>query len=252
MKMNENKEQYVYVMSNPSFTEDMLKIGWTRQHPNIRANNLHTSGIPTPFIVEYVIITPDGSKLEKQIHNHIITYRVNSNREFFKISKEELTKILENDLMLELRQITEISAAFDRKKSNNDKVKEIELLYEELKKETEDFFGKLKKEKTELVIKEMNNKKYVSFRDTEYNQPFLYIRHSLDNDYEKHFKYVLYFINRDIIEYKKMLDNLIYNYKEIKDMIGGKQMRSDNIEFKKLILKTQKDLHNIRSEYVVE
>uniref|UniRef100_A0A6C0AV47 Bacteriophage T5 Orf172 DNA-binding domain-containing protein n=1 Tax=viral metagenome TaxID=1070528 RepID=A0A6C0AV47_9ZZZZ len=249
--MNKNKEQYVYVMSNSSFPEDMLKIGWTRQHPNIRANNLHTSGIPTPFIVEYVIITPNGSKLEKQIHNHINTYRVNSNREFFKISKEELTKILENDLMLELRQVTEISAAFDRKKSNNDKVKEIELLYEELKKETEDFFGKFKKENTELVIKNMNNKKYVSFRDTEYNQSSLHI-HGLENDDEKHLKKIFYFINRDIIEYKELLDKLIYNYKEIKNSIGGNQMRSDNVLFKKLILKTQENLHNIRSEYVVE
>lgn len=249
--MNENIKQFVYVMSNPSLPDDYLKIGWTRKHPNIRAKDLHTSGIPTPFIVEHVIITPDGSKLEKQIHNHLNTFRLADNREFFKISKEVLTKILENDLMLELIQITEIPETFDRKKSNNDKVNEIELLYEDLKKETEDFFGKFKKEKTELVIKNMNNKKYVSFRDTEYNQSSLHI-HGLENDDEKHFKNIFYFINREIIEYKKFLDNLIYNYKEIKDRIGGRQMRSDNIEFKKLILKTQKDLHNIRSEYVVE
>lgn len=38
------------------------------------------------------------------------------------------------------------------------------------------------------------------------------------------------------------------NYKEIKNRIGGKQMRSDNIVFKKLILETQKKLYNIRSE----
>ena len=63
--MSENKEQYVYVMSNSSFPDDVLKIGWTREHPNIRAKDLHTSGIPTPFTVEYVIITPDGSKIEK-------------------------------------------------------------------------------------------------------------------------------------------------------------------------------------------
>ena len=69
-------------MSNPSFPGDVLKIGWTREHPNKRANDLHTSGIPTPFIVEYVIITSEGSKLEKQIHEHIKIYRINSNRAF--------------------------------------------------------------------------------------------------------------------------------------------------------------------------
>ena len=68
---------------------------------------MHTSGIPTPFIVEYVIITPEGSKLEKQIHNHIKSHRVNSNREFFKISKDELSEKLINELMLELKSIVE-------------------------------------------------------------------------------------------------------------------------------------------------
>ena len=37
MKMNENKGQYVYVMSNPSFPADMLKIGWTREHPQYKS-----------------------------------------------------------------------------------------------------------------------------------------------------------------------------------------------------------------------
>jgi hypothetical protein len=106
--MNESKEQYVYVMSNPSFSNDMLKIGWTREHPNIRANNLQTSGIPTPFIVEFVIITQTGFELEKQIHNYIKTYRVKSNREFFKISQCILVEILTKNLNLELTQITEI------------------------------------------------------------------------------------------------------------------------------------------------
>ena len=59
------KEEYVYVMSNPSFADDTLKVGWTRDHPNIRANDLHTSGLPTPFRVECVIVTNEGSKLEE-------------------------------------------------------------------------------------------------------------------------------------------------------------------------------------------
>lgn len=91
--MSEN-EQYVYIMSNLSFPDDILKIGYTRDHPNIRANDLYTTGLPTPFIVDYIIITPDGSKLEKTIHEHIKQYRTNSNREFFKIQKYELVKIL--------------------------------------------------------------------------------------------------------------------------------------------------------------
>jgi hypothetical protein len=248
MKMNENKEQYVYVMSNPSFPEDMLKIGWTREHPNIRANDLHTSGIPTPFIVEFVIITPEGSKVEKLIHNYIKTYRVNSNREFFKISKDELTKILVNELMLELTQITEISAPINRKNSNNKKVNEIKLLYEQVKKEADEFFGKFKKEKSKLVIKEINNKKYVYINAVEYNQTPLHI-HGFEDDDERHIKNAYYFIDRDIIQYKEWLDDLIDNYEEIKNRIGIEKLRSDNKSFKEMILDTRKDLHNIIREY---
>lgn len=249
MKMNENKEQYVYVMSNPSFPEDMLKIGWTREHPNIRANELHTTGIPTPFIVEFVIITPEGSKVEKLIHNYIKTYRVNSNREFFKISKDELTKILLNKLMLELTQITEISAPINRKNSNNKTVNKIKLLYEDLKKKADEFFSKFKKENSELIVKEMNNEKYVYIRAVEYNQTPLHFHGFENNDDEKHIKDACYWINRAIIQYKEFLDDLIDNYEEIKNRIGIKKLRSDNKSFKEMILDTRKDLCNLISKY---
>lgn len=250
MKMNENKEQYVYVMSNPSFPEDMLKIGWTREHPNIRANDLHTSGIPTPFIVEFVIITPEGSKLEKKIHKHIGKYRVNSNREFFKISKEELTKILVNDLMLELRQISEINPPIATKKIYGKKVNEIKLLLEELENETLEFFNQLKKDKTELVITEKNNKKIVSTRiiESEYYTHSLKT-HGFENSDERRIKNAYLFINRDINQYKEWLDDLINNYEEIKNRISAEKLRNDKKLFKEMILDTHKDLHNLKSEY---
>ena len=253
MKMNENKEEYVYVMSNPSFPEDMLKIGWIREHPNIRANNLHTSGIPTPFIVEFVIITPEGSKLEKQIHNHIKSHRVNSNREFFKISKDELSEKLVNELMLELKSITEINTPINTKKTNHKKVNEIKSLCEKLEKEADEFFSKLKKDKSELVITENNNKKYVSIRtiETEYNQTSLSTHGFEDND-ERRIKNAYYFINRDIIQYKGWLDDLIDNYEEIKNRIGIEILRSDNKLFKEMILDTHKNLTNLKDEYIWE
>ena len=46
------KEEYVYVLSNPSFNENLLKIGFTRKNPIERAEELCTSGLPTPFVVE--------------------------------------------------------------------------------------------------------------------------------------------------------------------------------------------------------
>jgi len=248
--MNTNKEQYVYVMSNPSFPANILKIGWTREHPNIRANDLYTSGIPTPFIVEFVIITQHGSKLEKQIHNHIKSHRVNSNREFFKISKDELSEKLINELMLELKTISDINTPINTTKTYHKKVNEIKSLYEELEKETDEFFSKLKKNKSKLVISKNNNKKYVLLCtiETEYNITSLTTNGFEDKD-ESRIKDAYRFINRDIIQYKKWLDDLMDNYEEIKNRIGIETLRSDNKLFKEMILNTQKDLHNLISEF---
>lgn len=242
--MNENKEQYVYVMSNPSFPADVLKIGWTKISPNIRAKNLHTTGIPTPFIVEYVIITPEGSKLEKKIHNHIKSYRVNNKREFFKISKDELSEKLINELMLELKSIKDINPSININYPKS--FYEIKSLYEELKKETDEFFSKFEKEKSDLVVKKMNNKKYVYIIADEYCPSPLYI-HGLDDDEESHIKNTIRFINRDIIKSKEILDK--YNYKEIKNKIGIKTLISDNKSFKEMILNTHNNFRNIKNEY---
>ena len=247
--MNENTEQYVYCMSNPSLPEDMLKIGWTREHPQKRADDLYTSGIPTPFIVEFIIITPEGCKCEKIIHKRLDTYRVNSCREFFKISLKKLTEILQNELKFKLRQITDVSDMTYRKK--NAQLNKLKLLYENLEKEQEEYFGKFKKEKAEMVIREQNNKKYVSFRTVEYDSTPLRT-HGWEESDERNIKEAYYFINRDIIYYKQLLDRLTYNYKDLKEELGGVQMRSDNITLKKWMLETQKVLRSIKSEYVVE
>ena len=92
--MNTNKEQYVYVMSNPSFKDNIFKIGWTKNHPLVRAKNLQSSGVPTAFKVEYIIKTENGYKLEQEIHSFLSNYRMEDNREFFELSKDNLEIIL--------------------------------------------------------------------------------------------------------------------------------------------------------------
>lgn len=102
--------QYVYIFSNESFPQDFLKIGWTRSHPSLRAQNLQNSGIPSPFTVEYVIVTSSGRSLEKKIHRHLDEYRVTPKREFFKINKMNLHDILTNNMDLNLITIDELDA----------------------------------------------------------------------------------------------------------------------------------------------
>jgi hypothetical protein len=105
--IKEQKDQYVYFMTNACYDDDVFKIGWTSRHPSNRISQLNT-GAPTPFIVDLVIVTPEGYKLEKQIHTHLTQYRIDSNREFFKIPKDTLREIITNELKLALTPMTEL------------------------------------------------------------------------------------------------------------------------------------------------
>jgi hypothetical protein len=78
---------FVYVMSNPSFTNNLLKIGMSSRDPStFRAKELETTGVPTPFDVEYVAFAKGYRSLEKKIHKALEQHRPNKNREFFDIS----------------------------------------------------------------------------------------------------------------------------------------------------------------------
>jgi hypothetical protein len=103
--MNDTKDHYVYIMSNPSHDDDVLKIGWTRKHHIKRS--LQATGVPTSFVVEFVIVTHEGHELETQIHKHLMQYRIEPNRKFFRISKDVLREILTNELKLVLTCISE-------------------------------------------------------------------------------------------------------------------------------------------------
>ena len=105
--IKEPKDQYVYFMTNACYDDDVFKIGYTSRHPSNRISQLNT-GAPTPFVVDSVIVTQEGYKLEKQIHTHLKQYRIDSSREFFKISKDTLREIIINELNLAFTPMTEL------------------------------------------------------------------------------------------------------------------------------------------------
>lgn len=101
--MNFNHKQlteYVYCMTNKSFNPNIVKIGWTTNDPYIRAQQLYTTGVPTPFTIEFIIKTYDGRALETRIHTHLARLRESTSREFFNISVQELRNVLTNTLHL--------------------------------------------------------------------------------------------------------------------------------------------------------
>ena len=63
--------EYVYCLSNKSFNSDILKVGWTRYNPTLRASQLYTTGLPTPFVIEFLVLTNYGKELEgKYTHTY--------------------------------------------------------------------------------------------------------------------------------------------------------------------------------------
>ena len=91
--------EYVYCLSNPDYTENLYKIGFTN-NPFRRAEELYSTGVPSNFIIEFIIKTPDGKLLEKIIHDKLKNYRTNAHREFFRIPITTLKHVLDTELNL--------------------------------------------------------------------------------------------------------------------------------------------------------
>ena len=91
-----NNQGWLYCLSNPAMP-GLLKIGQTKNEPKIRADQLHTTGVPLPFKIEFAKLVKDYIKKEKILLSLLEQYsnRINPKREFFKISKEEIYAFFE-------------------------------------------------------------------------------------------------------------------------------------------------------------
>lgn len=82
---------YVYILTNPSFREDWVKIGKSARPVNIRSKELYNTAVPLPFNIYATIQTAKYQEVEKFVHSaldHLTQSRVNSNREFFKVEPQ--------------------------------------------------------------------------------------------------------------------------------------------------------------------
>ena len=253
--ISNSKESYVYIMSNISFGDDLLKIGWTREHPSIRASNMYSTGIPTPFIVEFVILTKEGSKLERIIHEYIKQYRVNHNREFFKISKDKLKEILINELNLDI--IDNLSNIPINNIKKNNIICEILNLYNNLEENVNQFLNKLKQNKTTLRIDENNSRIIRVYHFTPNDKEYEIAGNCLNyiNLWSNFIPPIIHrieIIEREKNYHKETLDNLLNNTEKLKNKLGKKQFRSDNISVRNYIIETQKELDKLLNDYIWE
>lgn len=103
----------VYVLSNRAMP-GLVKIGMTtRPELDTRLKELYTTDVPVPFDVEYAceVKASDCNKIEKALHTAFDPQRVNINREFFQIKKEQAIAILE--LFNQKDVTTEVSDEMD-------------------------------------------------------------------------------------------------------------------------------------------
>ena len=78
---------FIYIMSNPSFSDDYVKIGKSKGDPNsFRKKELYSTGVPQPFKVEYSAFVKKFDEVELAVHEALSEARVNRNREFFEVS----------------------------------------------------------------------------------------------------------------------------------------------------------------------
>ncbi len=78
---------YLYILSNAAMP-GLLKIGRTDRQPEQRARELHTTGVPHPFVLEHYAAVEDSANAEAQVHKLLQSngVRISSDREFFSVS----------------------------------------------------------------------------------------------------------------------------------------------------------------------
>lgn len=62
---------FVYILTNPSFREDWVKIGKSSRPVNVRSKELDNTAVPLPFEIFATLQTIKYDKVEKLVHKTI-------------------------------------------------------------------------------------------------------------------------------------------------------------------------------------
>lgn len=102
-KTSPAKSGWVYILTNPSFREDWVKIGKSSRPVDVRSKELDNTAVPLPFEIFATLKTAKYAIVEQNIHNVIdalTKLRIRSNREFFNITPERALNLLEKEARL--------------------------------------------------------------------------------------------------------------------------------------------------------
>lgn len=135
---NENNQGYVYILTNPSFREDWVKVGKSSRPVDVRSKELDNTAVPLPFEIYATLKTAKYDKVEKQIHKQIdrlTDLRIRQNREFFNIAPSVALDIMRD--IADLLEDAELAVYVEGKpvvSSSKDEDKKINAANEDKKR----------------------------------------------------------------------------------------------------------------------
>lgn len=91
------EQGYVYILTNPSFKEDWVKIGKSSRPVDVRSKELDNTAVPLPFEIFATMKTHKYNEVEKLVHKNIdrlSDLRIRQNREFFNVAPQVALDIL--------------------------------------------------------------------------------------------------------------------------------------------------------------
>ncbi len=95
---------WIYVLSNETFT-GLLKVGYSDRDPTARIEELFTTGVPTPFIIEYYGLVEEAREVEAAFHKKAEKFRKNKSREFFALTVYDAVRFIHHVLEEQSKKI---------------------------------------------------------------------------------------------------------------------------------------------------
>ena len=100
--MKSIEQGYVYILTNPSFKEDWVKIGKSSRPVDVRSKELDNTAVPLPFEIFATMKTCKYNEVEKLVHktiDRLTDLRIRQNREFFNVSPQMALEIFRDIAM---------------------------------------------------------------------------------------------------------------------------------------------------------
>lgn len=97
--MKEKLKGYVYILTNPSFREDWVKIGKSMRPVDVRSKELDNTAVPLPFEIFATMETCKFNEVEKLVHktiDRLTDLRIRQNREFFNVAPQMALDIFQD------------------------------------------------------------------------------------------------------------------------------------------------------------